>query len=119
MSPSRGLFGGNPRTPSPPPRRLTNLENIEPPTPTPGAGAVATAKSQLTAKEKQRKLISEAAAAEVSEEIQEVEDIEWRGPAYAADLPFVGFTFTPTMLTGDVKSRQHPSRVPFTQAMNA
>ncbi|VDM32525.1 unnamed protein product [Hydatigera taeniaeformis] len=92
LSPSRG--------PCPPPyrgnllQRLSNLENLD----------------SKSAKEVQRRAIVEAAAAPLVEEVQEVEDIAWQGPAYAADLPFVGFSFTPTMLIGESQCRQRQLR---------
>ncbi|VDO09070.1 unnamed protein product [Rodentolepis nana] len=84
-------------------RRLSNLENLDP------SETVEQTQPQhkpLSSKEKQLRAIAEAAAVEIVEEVQEVEDIAWQGPAYAADLPFIGFSFTPTMLLGDPQSRQ-------------
>nr|CDS29503.1 citron Rho interacting kinase [Hymenolepis microstoma] len=84
-------------------RRLSNLENLDP------SETVEQTQPQhqpLSSKEKQLRAIAEAAAVEIVEEVQEVEDIAWPGPAYAADLPFIGFSFTPTMLLGDPQSRQ-------------
>ncbi|VDK21686.1 unnamed protein product [Taenia asiatica] len=75
-------------------QRLSNLENVDP----------------QSAKEVQRQAIIEAATAPLAEEVQEVEDIAWQGPAYAADLPFVGFSFTPTMLIGESQCRQRQFR---------
>ncbi|VDL63092.1 unnamed protein product [Hymenolepis diminuta] len=84
-------------------RRLSNLENLDP------SETIEQSQPQqqpLSSKEKQLRAIAEAAAVEIVEEVQEVEDIAWQGPAYAADLPFIGFSFTPTMLLGDPQSRQ-------------
>lgn len=71
--------------------RASNRENVPPQTRSGG-------------KEKQKQAIFEAAAASIKEDVQEVEDIEWQGPAYARDLPFVGFTFTPGMLMGETRA---------------
>lgn len=73
-------------------RRLSNLENVDP------------------AKEAQRRAILEATAVPITEEVQEVEDIEWQGPSYAIDLPFIGFTFTPTMMIGESRCRERQIR---------
>lgn len=101
MSPSARLHVGsvNDGQQAPLLRRLSNLENQEPAGP-----------GSLTEKEKQRKAIFEAAIAPITEDVQEVEDIEWKGPGYAVDLPFIGFSFTPTMLFGDSRSRQQITR---------
>ncbi|KAL5112642.1 Citron rho-interacting kinase [Taenia crassiceps] len=92
ISPSRGLCPPFHRANQL--QRLSNLENVDP----------------QSAKEVQRQAIIEAAAAPLAEEVQEVEDIAWQGPTYAADLPFVGFSFTPTMLVGKSQCRQRQYR---------
>lgn len=92
ISPSHGLCPPSHRANQL--QRLSNLENVDP----------------QSAKEVQRQAIIEAAAAPLAEEVQEVEDIAWQGPAYAADLPFVGFSFTPTMLIGESQRRQRQFR---------
>ncbi|EUB59122.1 Citron Rho-interacting kinase [Echinococcus granulosus] len=92
ISPSRGLYPTPQRVNQL--QRLSNLENVDP----------------QSAKEIQRRAIIEAAAVPLTEEVQEVEDIAWQGPAYAADLPFVGFSFTPTMLIGESQCRQRQLR---------
>ncbi|VDD76980.1 unnamed protein product [Mesocestoides corti] len=102
ISPSRGL---PPSTPCPGIRgnqqqRLSSLENVEP-RPTAPPPAVEPSKKAM-----QRQAILEAAAMPITEDVQEVVDIEWKGPVFAIDLPFVGFTFTPAMLIGESRSRQ-------------
>ncbi|KAM7541663.1 hypothetical protein Aperf_G00000032161 [Anoplocephala perfoliata] len=103
ISPSHAA---NNRSETPKLRRLSNLENLDPVK----SESENVGQLLLSSKEKQLRAIAEAAAAEVVEEVQEVEDIAWQGPAYAADLPFIGFSFTPTMLLGDPQSRQKQLR---------
>lgn len=105
ISPSRAAHN---RSGTPKLRRLSNLENLDPVRSEPESKHAE--QLPLSSKEKQLRAIAEAAAAEIVEEVQEVEDIAWQGPAYAADLPFIGFSFTPTMLLGDPQSRQRQLR---------
>uniref|UniRef100_A0A0V0JBD3 Citron Rho-interacting kinase n=1 Tax=Schistocephalus solidus TaxID=70667 RepID=A0A0V0JBD3_SCHSO len=78
-------------------RQSEDIENIDPAQVTP---------SVETNKWKKRQAIYEAATAPIKEDVQEVEDVQWQGPAYAQDLPFVGFSFTPGLLLGEARSRQ-------------
>ncbi|VDN15042.1 unnamed protein product [Dibothriocephalus latus] len=75
-------------------RQSEDIENIDP---APGMEA---------SKLKKLQAIYEAATAPIKEDVQEVEDVQWQGPTYAQDLPFVGFSFTPGLLLGEARSRQ-------------
>ena len=83
-------------------KRLSNLESLRP-------DEVA---SQSTVDEEALKhqVILETVAEPMEESFPEVENIPSEGPAYVLDLPFVGFTFTPTMLSRENKSRQKQIR---------
>ncbi|BHF59824.1 hypothetical protein SprV_0100278500 [Sparganum proliferum] len=87
--------------PHPPPsanlQRSEDVENIDP------ANMTASVEAN---KLKKRQAIYEAATAPIKEDVQEVEDVQWQGPNYAQDLPFVGFSFTPGLLLGEARSRQ-------------
>ncbi|VEL16496.1 unnamed protein product [Protopolystoma xenopodis] len=51
--------------------------------------------SQIEAK---RRALQTAAAQQSTEEIEEIADVEWHGPPYVQDLPFIGFSYTPGLI---------------------